>query len=950
MIKQLFHHPTARFFSVCMIVILALAVLPANRAAGSQNISGKGANSAGGAAAKAAATPTRTATKTATARATATATKTATKTAVPTATATAKKTATKTAVPKATATAQKTATRTAAATATQVPPTVTRVPATATQVPPTFTPLPPTLTPVPPTFTPLPATSTPVPATVTQVPATFTPLPPTSTPLPPTDTIMPTAVAPTDTIIPTATNQATETPLPNDTAVPTATDVPTETPAPTDTVTPTDTPTPTATAAPADVPGALPVPYDPASLQLTSTYNFQVTKAGIYRVTYETLQTAGLDLAGVPASGITVLNQNMMIPAYVYTPDPTGAFGPGSYIEFYGQGLDTLYTGTNIYTVQVVTGTVNQLPAVDATPGTTASAPAFFANTLAVNNQKTYASYAPGNDPWYDTYMMTYSTPKNWNFSFQLSGLADPGTPASLHLVVWGVIDWEQNPDHHLVVSLNGVRLGDQTFDGLVEQTLNLSIPGGTLKTGSNTLTLTLPGDTGAMYDMVFLDKYSVTYPNMFQAQNGQLRFSAAGQVFNISNLPADNVVVYRQDESGLARLDNVQVQASGSTFTASFAGTGVDATYMVTTVDAMNTPVLAAARQPGNNLDQPAQYLVIANPNFISGINPLVQLHRAQGMTVNVVDVNDLYAKYTYGVFDPSAIKQYIAYAAKNLGTKYVLLVGGDTYDYRNYLGINSTSYIPSIYTSTGPQANFIPADPLYADTNGDNLPDLAIGRLPVRSAAQLDMVVSKTLAYEGKTYGNTAFFGSDYTDGSVSFKNIGAGLASQLPPSWTVQAASLDDMSLATVKTQLLAAMNGGTALITYNGHAGPSYWSNSKVLANADAAALTNTGKPFVVVQWACWDTYYVDPLNDALVQKFLFSGTNGAAAVLGGTTLVNSGSEQLLGALLTPRMVTPGMPIGQALQDAKSELAKTSPELSDVLLGWTLMGDPALVIEP
>ena len=110
------------------------------------------------------------------------------------------------------------------------------------------------------------------------------------------------------------------------------------------------------------------------------------------------------------------------------------------------------------------------------------------------------------------------------------------------------------------------------------------------------------------------------------------------------------------------------------------------------------------------------------------------------------------------------------------------------------------------------------------------------------------------------------------------------------------------------------------------------------------------MTNAGKPFVAVQWGCWNTYYVDPVNNYLVQKLMFSGDRGAAAVLGASTLTDSGSEELLGELLTPRMVTAGMTIGQALQDAKHELAQTHPELSDVLLGWSLMGDPALVIEP
>jgi hypothetical protein len=692
------------------------------------------------------------------------------------------------------------------------------------------------------------------------------------------------------------------------------------------------------------------MPVDPASLQLTSTYNFQVSKTGITRVKYEALQAAGLDLAGVPANEITVLNQNQMIPVYVYTADPAGAFGPGGYIEFYGQALDTMYTGMNMYTVQVSTGTVNQLPEIDATPGSGAVAPVSYPYTLVVNNQKAYSSSAPGNDPWFATSLLTYTTSKSWNITFQVSGLADPSAPASLNLVVWGMTDFPHTPDHHLVVSVNGVKLADQKFDGTVEKIFNLTLPGGTLQAGSNTLTLTLPGDTGVSYDLVDLDKYSVTYPGMFQAQNGQLSFSAAGDMFKVSSLPTGNVVVYRLNAAGMARLDNVQVQASDSTYTANFAGSSDVSTYMVTTVDAMNAPVLVATSLPGNNLDQPAQYLIISHPDFISGIAPLVQYHQSQGLTVNVVNVNDLYAKYTYGVFDPSAIKQYIAYAARNLGTKYVLLVGGDTYDYRNYLGKNSISFIPSLYTATGPQTNFVPADPLFADVNGDGLPNLAIGRFPVRSSAQLTLMVNKTLAYTNKSFGQTAFFASDLNDGTVSFKDISSGLAASLPASWTVQSVNMDDVGLATSRIQLLAAMNAGTALVTFTGHSAPTEWSFSDLFDNTYAAGLTNAGKPFVVMQWGCWNTYVVDPVNNYLVQALLFSGDKGAAAVLGATTVVNASSEQQLGGLLTPRIATAGMPIGQALQDAKSELAKTHPEMVDVLLGWTLMGDPALVIQP
>ena len=75
-----------------------------------------------------------------------------------------------------------------------------------------------------------------------------------------------------------------------------------------------------------------------------------------------------------------------------------------------------------------------------------------------------------------------------------------------------------------------------------------------------------------------------------------------------------------------------------------------------------------------------------------------------------------------------------------------------------------------------------------------------------------------------------------------------------------------------------------------------------------------------------------------------------GDRGAAAAMGASTMVDSRSEHMLGVLLTPHLATPGMTIGQAVRDAKLELAGAHPELLDVLPCWSLMGDPALVIEP
>ena len=131
---------------------------------------------------------------------------------------------------------------------------------------------------------------------------------------------------------------------------------------------------------------------------------------------------------------------------------------------------------------------------------------------------------------------------------------------------------------------------------------------------------------------------------------------------------------------------------------------------------------------------------------------------------------------------------------------------------------------------------------------------------------------------------------------------------------------------------------------------GHSGSTEWTFSGLFKATDATALTNYGRPTVVTQWGCWNNYYVSPRYSTLSHKLLLSGDRGAAAVLGASTLTTVYSDQALGELFMPRVVQPGMTIGKALQQAKDELAASRADLLDVLLGWTILGDPALSVTP
>jgi len=338
-----------------------------------------------------------------------------------------------------------------------------------------------------------------------------------------------------------------------------------------------------------------------------------------------------------------------------------------------------------------------------------------------------------------------------------------------LDVGLWGLTDLPSEPDHHVVVLFNNVQVAEMVFDGNTDQPLTVALPAGALKSSGNALTLRLPGDTGATYDIVALDKYSVTYPRAFVAREGRLSFNAKGQVFEVQGLPTPNVLVYRLDAKGLARLSRTDVAGAGTGYRARFAGTNEAATYLVSNVESMLAPAIRPARSVADITSGPAQYLIISHPDFIAGLGPLVDARRAQGLTVKVVDVEDVYAQFSNGIFDPQGIKAYVGYAIEKMGTEYVLLVGGDSYDYQNNLGLGSLSFIPSLYTQTDAIVKFAPVDPLLTDVNGDNVPDRPIGRLPVRTSAELQIVIQKTLAYQNKTYNRTAVFAADAFDAAA-------------------------------------------------------------------------------------------------------------------------------------------------------------------------------------
>ena len=398
--------------------------------------------------------------------------------------------------------------------------------------------------------------------------------------------------------------------------------------------------------------------------------------------------------------------------------------------------------------------------------------------------------------------------------------------------------------------------------------------------------------------------------------------------------------------------VENVKISGLPGRYSATFPGSDKSATYYVSVVEALHVP--QATRAPRRNfvMAGEAEMLIISHPDFLDGLASLVAARRSEGLSVEVVNVEELYARITHGVFDPQAIRTFIHRAHRKLGTEYVLLVGGDTYDYFDYLGQGAISFVPTLYTRTDPIVHYAPVDPLYGDVDSDNVPDVAIGRWPVRTTAELAAVIEKTLEYGSIDYTGTAVLAADAYDMTAghSFAADSEEMLGMLPPDWQVTRAYLEDLELSEARQVLIDKINEGVALTSYFGHSGPSVWSFHGLFSSADAAALNNAGRPTTVTQWGCWNTYYVSPTYDTLGHRLLLNPNGGAAAVLGASTLTGAAAERQLGRRVFQQLGVPGQTLGRAMTEAKRDLASTEPDLLDVLLGWTLLGDPTLVVQP
>jgi hypothetical protein len=340
------------------------------------------------------------------------------------------------------------------------------------------------------------------------------------------------------------------------------------------------------------------------------------------------------------------------------------------------------------------------------------------------------------------------------------------------------------------------------------------------------------------------------------------------------------------------------------------------------------------------------AEFLVIAHKSLFSSLTPLVALRQSQGLTTAIVDVEDVYDEFGYGVHGPQAIKNFLSHAATHwaIPPRYVIFAGDASYDPRAYENVGDFDLVPTkLIDATFSETA---SDDWLADFDNDGAADIPIGRLPFKNVADADKIVDKIVHFTPASFPEAALLIADDpgTPPLWDFESSSDAVQQLLPPAVTVQRVNVRVDGAAQAKINVINGFNTGRSVVNYSGHGNVDVWSGAAIFNSADAGTLSNGNKLSFVIVMDCLNGYYLSPIVVSLSEAFLKAPNGGAVAAFASSGLtITPGQRQM--ELELYRQLYGATPI--ALGDA-IKLAKNASGDPDVRSTWIYFGDPSIKI--
>ena len=669
-----------------------------------------------------------------------------------------------------------------------------------------------------------------------------------------------------------------------------------------------------------------------------------VDHEGWYRISIADLIAAGLDPNG-DARSLRLFAEGVEQPL-LFAGRTRNSISASGAIEFYGTGIDTPYSSERVYWLIRDHQSGKRISAEpSATSG--ATAPNSFPFTVAREDRTTYfAALLNGENN--DNFFGAVITSDPVDQDIELAHIdSSSALPVSLDLTLQGATD---SQDHRVGILLNGSAIGLMDFTGQILSKQTFNVESSLLREGPNTITLSaMNGDN----DVSVVQSIELHYPHTFVADGNWLRATAlSGSALHISGFSDPQIRVFDITDPLNICAITPKVSADAGSYQVDFVlpGNGsAERTLLALSSAALSTPVSLSHHRPTFLDDRRtgADIVLIVHPDFAASLAPLVQLRESQNHRVLLVTTDQLYDEYNFGERSPFAIRSFLEDAVAHWRRKpqSVLLVGDASFDPRNYLGLGSFDFVPTRMIETA--AFKTSSDDWFTDFQSNGYATLPTGRLPVRTAADAQRIVSKIIHYENGSYDGPwnaqALLVADQ-DANASFSSAISSAAANLPSALEVSEIFSDGQDSATVRAQLISALDNGALLVNYQGHGSQQQWSFSDLFNSGDATALTNGGRLPVYLLMDCLNGFFQDVYADSLAESLLLSPQGGAVAVWASSGFTDQAPQSTMNqSLLSQFAAHPDESLGRLIL-----LAKSGTSDNDVRRTWILFGDPSMKI--
>ncbi|MFZ2629999.1 MAG: C25 family cysteine peptidase [Desulfosalsimonadaceae bacterium] len=686
----------------------------------------------------------------------------------------------------------------------------------------------------------------------------------------------------------------------------------------------------------------------------------ELSQKGVYRITGSDISATGIDPAAIDPDTFRLFHGDAEIRITVSVSSiGDEKFGQADAIRFYAPGIDTRYTGTDVYWLYWGTADSGRRTlTVDGTPAGDTPLISVSGETLKVEENHTLWSDTP-NAPEADYWFWEKLTaPQTKSLSFDIPSLAGTNDDAVLSVYFQGRS--EGSGGHHTVITLSGRVIGDENWPGAIAHAQRISVTQADLKSVSNQLTIAYDV-SGSAGSVIYLNRVEIDYQKTLTARNNALIFTIREtEPARVSLTGFGNnaiTVLDITDPVNVSFLSGIGIQADNTVFKAVFQHPGGERTYAAFFAGAVKTPDRISFKNPGDlkNPGAGADYILISDASFLPALEKLCELRRRQGMRVKTAATEDIYDAFSFGFFDPAAVRDFLKYAAENWqgpAPQYVLLAGDSNLDYRDYFGTGKQNRVP-VYLSNTQELGLTPSDNWFVSFDEESpVPVMNIGRIPGADLQDVTAIVNKLIRYETSEddFPGQVLLVAD--DDDTAFEDLNDILASYLPIDITpikIYARLYPDLD--TVTSDILTVIDSGALITSFVGHGDVIRWGAEPsgggdfIIEPTDLENLANKDRLTCIIALNCLNGYFSQSFDYCLAEEWIMAKDKGAVACIAPSGLSHSQEHELFGTAVFENLFQKKENrIGDICTQSKRD-AYYAGASDKVLISLNLIGDPA-----